>query len=148
MRSSFSAYFLFIIVITFIVLFTGYICISINQAKAFSVKNEIVNIIEKYEDDFAKHIPEVLDKVGYHNSGDCETDYTGFKRNGEKIDNGRDAAICIKQVENSSGVVTGYYYKVETFYQLDLPIIRSVFKLKSKGETKTLYSRKGYIEHS
>lgn len=143
MRSGFSAYILFVIVITFIVLFTGYLCISINQTKAFGVKNEIVNIIEKYKEDFPKHIPEALNKVGYHNTGRCDDDFIGYDREGNEAVGGT-AAICVKAIENNNGQVKGYYYKVVTFYQLDLPIIKTLFNLKSEGETKTIYSRNEY----
>ena len=48
MREAIGATWIFGIVIVFIVLFTGYLAFSINYAKAFSVKDSIIDTLEKY----------------------------------------------------------------------------------------------------
>lgn len=48
MREAIGATWIFGIVIVFIVLFTGYLAFSVNYAKAFTIKDKIVDIIEKY----------------------------------------------------------------------------------------------------
>ena len=49
MREAIGGTWLTGLVITFIVLFSGFLAYSINYTKAFRVKNEIINIIEKNE---------------------------------------------------------------------------------------------------
>lgn len=47
MRESIGATGIFTIVITFIVLFTAYLAVSVNYAKAFRIKNHIVDMVEE-----------------------------------------------------------------------------------------------------
>ena len=146
MKSAFSATLIFQIVIFFVVLFTGYICISINQAKAFNMKNEIVKAIEKYAPDlenprFIAHINEALSKEGYRLEGSCSSGYIPYKKtNGISAGNSGNGEFCVKIVDiGAHAGIRRRYYKVETFYQLQIPIIQSLFRLKTTGETKVIY---------
>ena len=49
MREAIGGTWLFGLVITFIVFFASFLAVSINYAKAFNVKNEVINIVSKYE---------------------------------------------------------------------------------------------------
>lgn len=155
MKNAFGATFLIQIVIVFVVIFTGYICLSINQAKAFNVKNEIVKTIERYApnfdtDEFKNAIAETMEREGYRLEGDCsrlEGDYVGYERDGS-LDYTGDAAFCIMAIPSTiaggfqnNGNHNAVYYKVVTFYQLEIPIIRSLFNLKATGETKLIYNK-------
>ena len=160
MKNAFGATLLFQIVIFFVVLFTGYICLSINQAKAFNVKNEIVKAIERHAPNlegvgllgFSSDVKKILEDEGYRLEGDCSTDLDaatevyGCTRNGvcSRFDKD-DVAVCIGKYESpiAGSSQKAYYYKVETFYQLDIPIINSLFNLRAKGETKLIYKREG-----
>ena len=44
-----------------------------------------------------------------------------------------------KQLSKRMSKVDAYYYKIETFYQLEIPIIKNIFSMRAKGETKILY---------
>ena len=46
MKEAIGGVSLFQIVILFLLLFTGVMCLTINHSKAFGVKDEIINIIE------------------------------------------------------------------------------------------------------
>ena len=50
MREAIGGNWLFNIVIFFVILFTGYLCLSINHTKAFNVKDDIVKIPNGKED--------------------------------------------------------------------------------------------------
>lgn len=148
MKNAFGATLLFQIVIFFVVLFAGYISLSINQAKAFNIKNEIIRIIEKNApnldgvgSNFAANIKESLERVGYRLEGTCSAGFEGYNRMGVK--SGSKGAFCIKKVESTLAGRPGgaVYYKVETFYQLDIPILKSIFNLKARGETKVIYNK-------
>lgn len=115
---------------------------SLNQAKAFNVKNEIVLTIEKYDvgsTKFTSEIQSVFNDSGYHNSGKCESDWVGYGIDGKETGT-QEAAFCIKEITTTSGL-SGKYYKVKTFYQLDLPLMGKFAPFTADGETKTLYGR-------
>ena len=48
MRESIGATWIFGIVIVFVTIFTGYLAFSINFSKAFAMKDEIIDVLEKY----------------------------------------------------------------------------------------------------
>ena len=49
MREAIGGTWLFGLVLTFIVFFASFLAVSINYSKAFNVKNNIVDLISKYE---------------------------------------------------------------------------------------------------
>ncbi|NLA32492.1 MAG: hypothetical protein GX864_00885, partial [Mollicutes bacterium] len=49
MREAVGGTWLFQIAIVFIILFSGYLALSVNYSRAFKVKNEILAIIERNE---------------------------------------------------------------------------------------------------
>ena len=74
MREAIGGTWLFGLVITFIVFFASFLAISINYSSAFNVKNNVVDIISKYEGNnpcARKKISEYLHRVGYLVPGSC-----------------------------------------------------------------------------
>lgn len=153
MKSAFSGTFLFQIVIFFVILFTGYICLSINQSKAFNVKNSIVKVFERYgpnlngiadlSSSFSNDIENTLERSGYRLSGTCDDSngWIGFDRTGEIATIGN-VAFCARQIYvdiPGTSATDGYYYQIITFYHLEIPIFRSLFNLEAKGESKIIY---------
>jgi hypothetical protein len=147
MREAIGGTWLFQIVILFVLLFTGYMCLTINHSKAFNVKNEIINAIEREggcdldsdKDAAIQNIIEYLSEVSYRTTGSCPDGYTGYNHNGEQDSN--NSAFCIKKVNtavNEAEFPDMSYYRVVVFYQLDLPIFNSVFNFKVSGDTKLL----------
>lgn len=147
MKSAFGGVGLFMIVIFFIVLFTGYICMSINHTRAFNVKNSIIRIIERHgsgksmndlADAMADDIKSELDEIGYLNTNNCATGWTGFNREGVILGEGAtNASFCLKRISATNATLNKsmYYYQVETFYQLDIPIVKTLMRLSIKGDT-------------
>lgn len=147
MREAIGGTWLFQIVIVFILLFTGYLCLSINHSKAFNVKNSIINAIEiegganltnPESDPAIKKIVENIRNVAYRTTGNCPKGYTGFNRDG-KIDS-RASAFCIKEerARNYDELPVMNYYRIIVFYQLDLPIFNEAFNFSIKGDTKVI----------
>lgn len=159
MRESIGGMWLFSIVITFIVLFVSFIAYSISYTRAFKVKNEIINYIERAEgfttyDGDLREVPlselnilatnneatvDVLaylqiQNIGYNYSiaSLVECDELGY---GEKQVGG----YCLKKFcpENENGQKV--YYKVTTFIAFKIPVLNFVFKIPISGETKALY---------
>lgn len=157
MREAIGGTWIFQIVIFFILLFTGYMCLSINHSKAFNVKNTIVKAIEREEginlsnpdsDPAIRQIVEYLKETSYRTTGKCPAGYTGYNREG-RIDS-RNSAFCLKAQEARGNVPDRYgeipimnYYRVVVFYQLDLPIFRSIFEFRVSGDTKIMSHSKG-----
>lgn len=163
MKESISAVSIFQIVILFILLFTAIMCLTINNANAFGIKDEITNIVELSNGEFledgklSKEIVTAIENSAYRTTGKCLEGFTGFQRDGTKINGDGPASICIRCVSVSNeindylksilgqnvvgpqGNVKSFYYQVEVFYQLDLPVINKVYNMKSKGETKIIY---------
>lgn len=154
MREAIGGTAIFQIVIFFILLFTGFICLSINHSKAFNVKNMIINTLEREEkidlsntedDQAIKEIVKYLKANSYRTTGICPDEYTGINREG-KVDS-RNSAFCIKAenvAKNASEFPEMNYYRVVVFYQLDLPIFKSLFEFKVSGDTKIMYRTTGY----
>ncbi len=151
MREAIGGTWLVQIVVLFVLLFTGFLCLTINHTKAFNVKNMIVNAIERYDgsdlsnpesDPAMNMIVDYLKKASYRTVGNCPNEYTGFNRDG-KLDN-RNAAFCIlkKNVRGESYHPEEFpdvsYYRVIVFYQLDLPLFSEAFNFKVTGDTKLI----------
>ena len=164
MREAIGGTWLFNLVIFFVLLFAGYMCLSINYSKAFSVKDKIITEIERNggirnfneSDETIKEIVEYMANTGYRTEGKCVTG----GRNGYKYDYGcdrdgkcypandnTDYAFCLSEVraENTfheaqpGEFIFVSYYKVKVFYQLDLPVIRQMFNFSINGDTRTLF---------
>jgi len=155
MKESIGGFSLFNIVIVFVLLFTGYVSISINYSKAYNIKNEIINIIKNQNGictsessgnlcyNFYVQVQEYFKEANYRNKGNCNNDWVGYSRDGKYLGpNAKDAAFCVNAVSTGSGLEfnSAMYYQVEIFYQLDLPIFNQLFRFSVKGETAKIYS--------
>lgn len=160
MKEAVGSYWLTGIVITFIVLFTGYMCLSINTNKAYKVKNEIINIIQKnngFDENALAQIQDYMIKVGYRTTGDCnrneadlDRDYAGYSISGSNQDD-EHAVFCIRATTTeyeTSGDYKDYiksqfpkstYYQIKVFFAIDLPVVRHFFTFGLKGSTKKIF---------
>ena len=137
----------------FILLFSGYLALSMNMSRAHRVKNEIVDIIEResgLNTTSIKKIVNFLRKTGYASTGKCPdrdggggwlglqslADGTGFVS-----DNGSKYYICVKSVRSidSNRITPWAYYRVKVFYNLDLPILGDLFKLGIASDSSKIF---------
>ena len=162
MKEAIGGTWLMQLAIFFILLFAGYMCLSINYTRAFNVKDKIINEIERNggikklgsnvsDDKTLKAISRYMKEVGYRVEGQCGSDYDyGCNRDGNCTainDSSSTFAFCLKEVDAGNTYTAKQeqeflyvrYYKVKVFYHLDLPVIRSVFNFDIKGDTKLLY---------
>lgn len=163
MRESIGGAWIITIVVLFIVLFSGYLAVSINYTKAFKVKNFIINTIEQNEG-FSKYsgndintasiqtleadkttqgyITAYLKSTGYFTT-ENETEMRR-RCNGENSLSGSNeeyyyaGGYCIKKICNYSGYGAPYY-KVTTFIKFQIPIIQTAMLIEINGETKPLF---------
>ena len=150
MREAIGGLGLFQIVIFFLALFSGYLCLSVNSSKAYKVKDEIVNIIEKHngiEENAIKEIQTYLTKVGYRSTGTCEAGESGYGASG-RASYSRNALFCIREVAVHSvsrdnvedlQLPEQSYFVVRVFFKLDLPVFGDAFAYDLKGDTRVLY---------
>lgn len=153
MREAIGGTWLFGIVITFIVFFASFLAVSINYSKAFNVKNNVVDILGKYEGNnpcARKKIASYLKTEGYLVPGSCPKkdkdnpyDYVGYNLDGTEVKSGK-AYYCISKdstdnVKVSDKVLDKQFYRVVVFFKIDLPMFGDLTTFKIKGETESIY---------
>lgn len=163
MKEAMGGVSIFQIVIVFILLFTGIMCLTINHSKAYAIKDEVINIIqsaklnskpEELKSTTVSAVIEHLDKVGHRITGTCKDGWTGYNKNGN-ISNNK-ALFCVKahdiaKMEYQNAVqdckkcnylaelkTVKYYYDVMLFYQLDIPAINHLMNFSLTGSTKLI----------
>ena len=153
MRESIGGAWLVGIVIFFIVLFTGYLALSVNYSKAFKVKNEIISLIEENEgltDKTQEKIVKYLNSVGYYVYGKCndiDSDYLDNTVNGkligyEKQGNTDKYKYCVYERSVQDDTLNRKYYRVTVFFKFDSPLLDNAFTFPVTGESKAVYFAK------
>lgn len=146
MREAIGGTWLFGLVITFIVFFASFLAVSVNYSKAFNVKNNVVDLISKYEGNnncAREKIASYLKTEGYLVAGTCPKDdgynYVGYDLSGNEITSGK-AYYCISSdsTENNT-TLEKQFYRVVVFFKIDLPVVGSLTTFRIKGETETIY---------
>ena len=131
MREAIGGAALMKIIIVIIVAFNAYLALSVNYSKAFRVKNQVINLLEQYETyaNAEQPINEYLNSIHYQVQN-VECDAGSLSTN--------DVGVCIYE-DTIPG--KGYYYKVTTFININVPIFNMIFNnpFKINGETKMIY---------
>ena len=157
MREAFGGTWILGFVVLFIVLFSGYLAVSVNYTKAFKVKNRIINIIEENEgyseSNYTSSVMEsmstddlkassqtedkiyaFLKEIGYRTTeiseSRCPNDANGNSTY-------QDGGYCVETLSNDQGY---RYYKVTTFIKLEIPIVWFNITIPITGETRVLYN--------
>lgn len=153
MRESIGGAWLVGIVITFVVLFTSYLALSVNYSKAFKVKNEIISLIEENEgltEKTQEKIVKYLNSTGYYVYGKCADtgdDYLDGAVNGkltgyEKQGNADKYKYCVYARSIEGDTLNRKYYRVTVFFKFDIPILDNAFTFPVTGESKAVYFAK------
>jgi len=146
MREAIGGTWLFGLVLTFIVFFASFLAVSINYSKAFKVKNDIVDLISKYEGNNCnarEKISNYLSQTGYLVLNSCDGDdgytYIGYRLEGNPVGIGNKAYYCIStDSTDDTTVVDKNFYRVKIFFKIDLPIVGDLFTFPIKGETESI----------
>ena len=142
MRDAFGGTFMLQVFLIFILIYISFTAVALNYAKAFKVKNKVIEYLESSKftdldsinstelelmDKFFEE--EVLGNMNYNLSehGICknieERDYTG-----RRISYCHDSGIVIR--ESGSGVNTeGVYYTVSTYVGWSMPFLNTLLSL-------------------
>ncbi len=144
MKEAYGGTGLYVIVITFLLLFTGIMGMTINRSKAYSIKDEIISAIERdnglniTQSLENSDIAEAMDLGAYRSIGQCpeeyedNSEYFAFDRFGARVTSADPASLCIKQIDVSD---TECYYKVILFYGVDFPMLNEIFTFNVVGES-------------
>ena len=141
MRDAVGGTFMIKLLLIFLAVYTIFIAVALNYAKAFRVKNKILNIIEQSEginsyNDVSQgaaigQINKYMNDVHYRiNTGSIEKKCIGY----EYINT--DRGYCITKIENIDK--NAEYYKVTTFVTIDFPVINLSFTIPIQGETRKI----------
>ena len=151
MKEAFGGYWLFVIVIFFLTVFSAFLALSVNYSRAYKVKDEIIGIIERKNGIYdinggdtgaIEEIQAYMADVGYRTQGTCSNGYVGYNLTSRGITD--KPTFCVQTVDATLGSngIPASYYKIEVFFRLEIPIFSSLFNLKLEGATKTLYYAK------
>lgn len=138
--------------LTFTLMFTAYMAISVNYGKTNKFKSEIVSMVEEHEgynDDLENKIIKAMDDEGYGVAGNCDDNYSTHGTDwaltaciNSGATGGNLCNICIYR-EMGNGVedigAPRSRYRVVTFMKFDIPVVRYLFSIKVAGETKYFY---------
>ena len=138
----------FQMIIFFILIFACFLTLVLSYNKAYTIKNRMLNIIEKYEGvtpTSAELINDYIYNKGYTNTGKCPENWMGaINIDGEfelsKSDNRY--LYCFKKSYKNNLV----YYDVKVFFRFNLPVIGSIANYEIDGTTKTFVGAEDQIE--
>ncbi len=140
MRDAFGGAFLIKIILIFLFVYVAFMAVALNYAKAFRIKNQIINIIEQYEGyndkktdnglSSKEEIISYVEKMGYNVSLNFDNSETN-----RICENG----YCITKRCNFKGA----YYFVETFVHLELPFFSIDITVPITGETRIISGTTG-----
>ena len=147
MRDAVGGTFMMYVFLIFLAVYITFVAVAFNYARAFRVKNKVIDIIEQNEGmtnaDFnnlsgannsgvAGQINEYLNDVQYNIS------LSSRNRNGRGIC--FDRGFCVDEINSVSDIdgVSASYYKVTTFVKLEIPFLELGFTIPVKGETRKI----------
>lgn len=143
MRDAFGGAFMIQIFLVFILIYVSFTALALNYAKAFKVKNRIIEYIETNEqvnisDMTAQELinmetffeEEIHGKMNYYGSLECtNTEEEKYCKNGIQI------------VEQKSGTNTiGKYYKVTTSFGWSIQFFNVINKISGKPDKEAPFS--------
>lgn len=149
MREAYGGTWITGLVISFMLIFVSFLALALNYTKAFQMKNELLTILEKYEgattgdNGSISIINNYLKNKGYSTMGYCEDGSYGVSNlNSSAISDVNESAeyyYCITKVSSpTANNASNVYYKVNTYFYFNLPIIGDIFKFDISGSTNNI----------
>lgn len=158
MRDAFGGTFMIQIFLIFILIYIGFTAVALNYAKAFKVKNAVIDYLENSEisnlenltasqlDEMERFFQEeILGNMNYNLSGQDICHTRGIKeRNeaGKKIAHCEDLGIIIQQsnIDETGNIIKGntegVYYTVSTFVGWSIPFLNKLLALNGNNQQK------------
>lgn len=158
MRTAIGSTWIYQLVIIFILLFVSFLILSLTYSKNYKTKNEIINIIEKYEGVNSKSIQIINNYLIYNNygtKGSCPTTgnwmgVTDLKSTKlEKTRSGVKYYYCLNKKWHKSSsktdstsslhVKSKMYYQTKTFFKFNLPVLGDLYTFTVDGTTNDIF---------
>lgn len=131
MRDAFGGAFLIKILLIFLGIYVAFMAVALNYAKAFKVKNYIINVVEQYEgvyDEPISVIDNYINGIGY-NPNLVQKDLSD-----KQCLNDSSNAYCIEILSTDKN--RGTVYKVTTYMLFELPFFGLRLPVEITGETR------------
>lgn len=148
MRQAIGTTWIMQLVIVFMLIFVAFLALTINYTKAFKIKNEVVNMVEKYEGigsgdtTGALHIIDnYLTYNGYSITGSCEEglDYGIISLSDhsyEPAKKDKKYYYCVRKINREkSSMPNRAKYQIRLFLRFNLPVIGEIFTFSVEGTT-------------
>lgn len=146
MKDAFGGTYMLRILIIFFVIYISFMTVAIGFARAFRVKNNVINIIEDptyrneeitSDNDNSKLLTAInvyLDKISYNYSSNTDSNTDIKKKCTTNGGNYVSRGICVKKMESNNK----YYYEVTSYYLLESPLFGFELIVPITGETKII----------
>lgn len=143
MREAFGGAFTIKLMLIFLAIYIAFIAVALNYAKAFRVKNRIIDIIEQNEGidsyDDTKEGSVIGDINSYLNTVSYYVNLANIKNNNTENINCYDRGYCIEETTAPfTGGITSKYYKVTTYININFPFFKLNFNIPITGETRKI----------
>ncbi len=159
MRDAMGSAWVISLCLTFTIIFTGFMAISVNYARAFQIKSGIVSRIEEnegYDPSIEQNIEAYMVNRGYTAYGSCNSEYNVPGSDTDwslvaTIDLGNapvgsdEHNACIYRTvslvddTNTPMGSEKSQYRVVVFFKFDLPVIKYHANLQVSGESRYIY---------
>lgn len=138
----------FQMIIFFILIFACFLTLVLNYNKAYTIKNRMLSIIEKYEgvtSTSADLINDYIYNKGYTNTGKCPENWMGaITLDGEYEISKSDSEYYYCFNRNYKNNLQ--YYDIKVFFKFNLPVIGNIANHEIDGTTKTFIGAEDQIE--
>lgn len=154
MKDTIASTWIYQLVIVFILMFVAFLILSLTYSKNYKTKNEIINIIEKYEGvntNSVQIINNYLSYNGYKVKGKCPDNWMGSldleSARLEKVQKGTKYYYCVNKKWNKS-TTTGntsrllkskVFYQIKTFFKFNLPLLGDIYTFTVDGTTNDIF---------
>ena len=143
MREAFGGAFTIKLMLIFLAIYIAFIAVALNYAKAFRVKNKIIDIIEQNEgiDSYidTKEGSVIGDINSYLNTVSYYVNLANIKNNNTENINCYDRGYCIEETTGPvTNGLTSKYYKVTTYININFPFFKLNFNIPITGETRKI----------
>lgn len=163
MRETIGSTWIYQLVILFILIFVSFLILALTYSKSFKNKNEVLNIIEKYEGvnkDSVSIMNNYLVYNGYKTTGRCpagEGDWIGStdlqSNELSKVNSNQKYYYCLKKVVSNKPTTSGkarasnnIFYEVVLFFKFRVPVLENVGTFTVNGVTSDIINTKDFYD--
>ena len=130
----------FQIIIFFILIFACFLTLVLTYSKAYTIKNRMLTMIEKYEGftpDSIGVINGFVKQYSYRTKSTCRDSWYGaldLEGNYEEAQGSGRYYYCFRENKAPDGKI---YYDLEVFYKFNLPVIGQIATYRITGQTQS-----------